>query len=180
MSKRIILNLVINYKEVMSRFKIKSISDFYKYIDANVLEHSDAINLKINIDDASDKDKYQIQLILDCKIFMNIKRRTLTEMSFQAYKTFVYSKIIPYFKKYLLKDVRIQDIQNFRQYLQENKVSERRIKNVLALLNQIIKYFQNEGYIDKTCVFEVKRIADIPKRQIQILTPEQLARFSKF
>lgn len=66
MSKRIILNLVINYKEVMSRFKIKSISDFYKYIDANVLEHSDAINLKINIDDASDKDKYQIQLILDC------------------------------------------------------------------------------------------------------------------
>ena len=50
----------------MSRFKIKNISDFYKYIDANVLEHSDAINLKINIDDASDKDKYQIQLILDC------------------------------------------------------------------------------------------------------------------
>lgn len=79
----------------------------------------------------------------------------------------------------MLKDVRIQDIQNFRQYLQENKVSERRIKNVLALLNQIIKYFQNEGYIDKICVFEVKRIADILKRQIQILTPEQLAQLFK-
>ena len=24
----------------------------------------------------------------------------------------------------------------------------------------------SEGYINKTCVFEVKRIADIPKRQI--------------
>ena len=30
-------------------------------------------------------------------------------------------------------------------------------------------------YLSITCVFEVKRIADIPKRQIQILTPEQLA-----
>ena len=59
--------------------------------------------------------------------------------------------------------------------MQNKQISERRIKNILTLLNQIIKHFQNEGYIDKTCVFEVKRIADIPKRQIQILTPEQLA-----
>lgn len=30
----------------MSKFKIKNISDFYKYIDAKVLEYSNAINLK--------------------------------------------------------------------------------------------------------------------------------------
>ncbi len=63
--------------------------------------------------------------------------------------------------------------------MQHKQISERRIKNILTLLNQIIKHFQNEGYIDKTCVFEVKRIADIPKRQIQILTPEQLAQLFK-
>ena len=108
-------------------------------------------------------------------MFLDFKQQTLTEQSYQAYKTFVYSKIIPYFKDVLLKNITIQDIQNFKNYLQDNKVSERRIKNILALLNQIIKYFQNEGYIDKNCVFEVKRIADIPKRQIQILTSEQLA-----
>ena len=120
-----------------------------------------------------------ITVIEACKIFLNIKRRTLTEMSFQAYKTFIYSKIIPYFKNFRLKDITIQDIQNFRKYLQNNKISERRIKNILTLLNQIVKYFQNNGYIDKTCVFEVKRIADIPKRQIQILTPKQLAQLFK-
>ena len=38
---------------------------------------------------------------------------------------------------------------------------------------------QNKGYIDKTCIFEVKRIADIPKRKIQILTSEQLAQLFK-
>ena len=63
--------------------------------------------------------------------------------------------------------------------MQSIPISERRIKNILALLNQIISYFQNEGYIDKTCIFEVKRIADIPKRQIQILPPEQLAQLFK-
>ena len=63
--------------------------------------------------------------------------------------------------------------------MQNKQISERRIKNILTLLNQIIKHFQNEGYIDKTCVFEVKRIADIPKRQIQILTPEQLMQLFK-
>ena len=92
----------------------------------------------------------------------------------KAYKTFINAHIIPYFKGFVLKDITVSDIESFRKCMQNKKISERRIKNILTLLNQIIKHFQNEGYIDKTCVFEVKRIADIPKRQIQILTPEQL------
>ena len=120
-----------------------------------------------------------ITVIEACEIFLNIKRKTLTEMSFQAYKTFIYSKIIPYFKKFLLKDLTISDIQNFKKFMQEEGISERRIKNILALLNQIIKHFQNEGYIEKNCIFEIKRIVNIPKRQIQILTPEQLAQLLK-
>jgi hypothetical protein len=43
----------------------------------------------------------------------------------------------------------------------------------------IIKYFQNEGFIDKTCIFEVKRIANIPKRERQVLSPEQLVQLFK-
>ena len=97
-------------------------------------------------------------------MFLDLKCQTLTEQSFQAYKTFVYSKIIPYFKGILLKNITIQYVQSFKRHLQENKVAEPRIKNILTLLNQIIKHFQNEGYIEKTCIFEVKRIADLPKR----------------
>ena len=97
----------------------------------------------------------------------------------KAYKTFINAHIIPYFKGFVLKDITVSDIESFRKCMQNKQISERRIKNILTLLNQIIKHFQNEGYIDKTCVFEVKRIADIPKRQIQILTPEQLAQLFK-
>ena len=109
------------------------------------------------------------------KIFNeNIKINTI-----KAYNTFINAHIIPYFKNFKLKDIIIIDIENFRKVMQNKRISERRIKNILTLLNQIIKYFQNEGYIDKTCIFEVKKIADIPKRQIQILTPEQLTQFFK-
>src|SRR5574344_1054944 len=61
----------------------------------------------------------------------------------------------------------------------KNTISERKIKNILALLNQIIKYFQNEGIIEKTCTFEVKSLEKIPKREVQILTSEQLAKLFK-
>ena len=130
----------------------------FKIIDKNILSQNS-----------------DITLIDAINLFMEIKNCKLSSWSKKTYKSFINSQILPYFKKYKLKDITVQDIENFRKYMQQNKVSERRIKNILTLLNQIIKYFQNEGYIDKTCIFEVKRIANIPKRQIQILTPEQVA-----
>ena len=153
---------------------IKSVGNKFEYIETIKAEDKFRI-----IDKNIPSKNSDITVVAACEIFLEIKQNTLTEMSFQVYKTFVYSKIIPYFMKFRLKDITIQDILNFRKYLQNNKVSERRIKNIFALLNQIIKHFQNEGFIDKTCVFEVKRISAIPKRQIQILTPEQLAQLVK-
>ena len=153
---------------------IKPCGDKFEYIETIKAEDKFRI-----IDKNIPSKNSDITVVEACEIFLEIKQNTLTEMSFQVYKTFVYSKIIPYFMKFRLKDITIQDILNFRKYLQNNKVSERRIKNIFAFLNQIIKYFQNEGYIDKTCIFEVKRVANIPKRQIQILTPEQLAQLFK-
>ena len=153
---------------------IKPVGNKFEYVETIKAEEKFKI-----IDKNITSKNSDITVVAACEIFLEIKQNTLTEASFQAYTTFVYSKIIPYFKKFRLKDIKIQDIQKFKKYLQENKISERRMKNILALLNQIIKYFQNEGYIDKTCAFEVKRIVDIPKRQIQILTPEQLAQLFK-
>ena len=148
---------------------IKPVGNKFEYVEAVKTEEKFKI-----IDKNIECKNSDITVVQACEMFLDLKSQTLTEQSYQAYKTFVYSKIIPYFKCFLLKNITIQNIQSFKRHLQENKVSEPRIKNILALLNQIIKHFQNEGYIDKTCVFEVKRIADIPKRKRQVLTHEQL------
>ena len=183
--------------KVAKRLKTFTLEDIIMFceIDTEIarkfLQESESIKLCGNkfeyIETAKTEDKFKIidknipsensdiTVVAACEMFLEIKQKTMTETSFQTYKTFVYAQIIPYFKKFRLKDVTVQDVQEFKTCMQTNKISERRIKNILALLNQIIKHFQNEGYIDKTCVFEVKRIADIPKRQIQILTPEQIS-----
>ena len=134
------------------------VEDTFKIIDKNI----PCKNSDITVMDA-------------CISFLNVSQsRNIKQNTVKAYKTFINAHIIPYFKDFILKDITVSDVENFRKCTQNKKISERRIKNILTLLNQIIKHFQNEGYIDKTCVFEVKRIVDIPKRQIQILTPEQL------
>ena len=157
-------------KFVYESENIKLVGNKFEYVEAAKTED------KFKIIDKNIPCKNSgITVISACEMFLEIKQKTMTETSFQTYKTFVYAQIIPYFKKFRLKDVTVQDVQEFKTCMQTNKISERRIKNILALLNQIIKHFQNEGYIDKTCIFEVKRLANIPKRQIQILTPEQLA-----
>ena len=153
---------------------IKPVGNKFEYIETIKTEEKFKI-----VDKNIECKNSDITVVQACEMFLDLKQQTLTEQSFQAYKTFIYSKIIPYFKDFLLKDITTQDAHNFKKYLQENKVSEPRIKNILALLNQIIRYFQNKGYIDKTCIFEVKRIADIPKREKQILTPEQMTQLFK-
>lgn len=132
--------------------------DTFKIIDKNI----PCKNSDITVTDA-------------CNSFLNIcQNRNIKLNTAKAYKTFINAHIIPYFKGFVLKDITVSDVESFKKCMQNKQISERRSKNILTLLNQIIKHFQNEGYINKTCIFEVKRIANIPKRQIQILTPEQL------
>ena len=149
---------------------IKPIGDKFEYVETVRTEDKFKIIYK-NIP-CKNSD---ITVIDACNLFLDIcKNKNIKQNTVKAYKTFINVHIIPYFKDFVLKDITVSDIESFRKCMQNKQISERRIKNILTLLNQIIKHFQNEGYIDKTCVFEVKRIANIPKRQIQILTPEQL------
>ncbi len=154
---------------------IKPCGDKFEYIETAKAED------KFKIIDKNIQSKNSDITVIDaCNSFLNISQsRNIKQNTVKAYKTFINAHIIPYFRNYKLKDIMVTDVENFRKVMQNKQISERRIKNILTLLNQIIKHFQNEGYIDKTCVFEVKRIAKIPKRQIQILTPEQLSQFFK-
>lgn len=187
--------------KVAKRLKIFTLKNIVMFCDIDTeiikefLENSENIKVLENkfeyVETVKTEDKFkiidnnipsknsEITAIDACEEFLRVKYKTLKPMSYQTYKTFIYAQIIPYFKTFHLKNIAVQDIQKFKEFMQQNKVSERRIKNILMLLNQIIKYFQNEGYIDKSCVFEVKRVSNIPKRQIQILTPEQLAQLFK-
>ena len=153
----------------------KPCGDKFEYVET--VKNEDKFRI---VDKNVECKNLDIAVINACNLFLDIcKNKNIKQNTVKAYKTFINAHIIPYFKGFVLKDITVSNIESFRKCMQNKQISERRIKNILTLLNQIIKHFQNEGYIDKTCVFEVKRIADIPKRQIQILTPEQLMQLFK-
>lgn len=154
---------------------IKSCGDKFEYIETVKIED------KFKIVDKNIPCKNSDITVIDaCNLFFNLcQNRKIKQNTVKAYKTFINAHIIPYFKRFKLKNITVSDVESFRKYMQNKQISERRIKNILVLFNQIIKHFQNEGYINKTCVFEVKRIANIPKRKIQILTQAQLAQLFK-
>jgi len=164
-------NLTIEtMNKLVTENKIKLAGKFFEY--AEVQQRKE--NYKI-IDKNIEVKNSEITMIEAIKTFLVIcKNKNLSDWTLKTYKTLFNSQIIPYFKKFKLKNITVEDVSKFKIYMQNNKTSERRIKNILALLNQLIKYFQNEDYIERTCVFEVKRLEKIPKREIQVLTKNQV------
>lgn len=68
--------------------------------------------------------------------------------------------ITPFFRDKILNDITNLDIEQFYNYCIERYLQPRRLKNTLTQLNQLIKYYQNLGVIDRKCVFQVKRLTD--------------------
>ena len=143
--------------KIAKRLKTFTMEDIVMFADFDIkivkefLESSENINAfrgkfeyvetvksknKIKIIDKNIPSKNSEITVIDaCEEFLRIKYKSLKPMSYQTYKTFIYAQIIPYFKVFRLKDITVHDIENFKKQLQENKVSECRIKNILCLLN---------------------------------------------
>src|SRR5574344_1899899 len=163
------INLILENSE-----NIKQNRKYFEYIEKTV-----AVDKFKIVDKNITCKNSDITVIEACAEFLKIKENAVTFQTNKTYRTYINAQIIPFFAKFKLKEVTVSDVQNFKKFMQENKISERRIKNILTLLNQIIRRFQNEGYIEKTCIFEVKRLEKIPKREIRILTLEQLTKLFK-
>src|SRR5574344_1710314 len=153
---------------------IKQNRKYFEYIEKTVVVDKFKI-----VDKNITCKNSDIGVVQACTEFLQTKKNNVTFQTNKTYRTYINAQIIPFFAKFKLKEVTVSDVQNFKKFMQENKISERRIKNILTLLNQIIRRFQNEGYIEKTCIFEVKRLEKIPKREIRILTLEQLTKLFK-
>lgn len=88
----------------------------------------------------------------------NYAKINCTKRTYETYESIFRTLIVPFFRGKILNDITNLDIENFYNYCVERHLQPRRLKNTLTQLNQLIKYFQTLGVIDKTCVFQVKRL----------------------
>lgn len=80
--------------------------------------------------------------------------------TYKRYRRMLKYYVSPFFENKNLNDITCNDIQEFYYFCKNRNLSPKVLKNTLALLNQIIKYFQNLGVIDKTCNFHVRRLSN--------------------
>ena len=83
------------------------------------------------------------------------KRRT-----YETYESLFRVNITPFFRNYFLNDITPELIIGFYKKCKNRQIGTRRLKNTMTLLNQLIKYFQNLGVIDRSCNFQVRRLTD--------------------
>jgi hypothetical protein len=80
--------------------------------------------------------------------------------TYRRYRRMLKYYISPFFKNKNLNDITCNDIHEFYYFCKSRNLPPKVLKNTLALLNQMIKYFQNLGIIDRTCNFQVRRLSD--------------------
>ncbi len=80
--------------------------------------------------------------------------------TYRRYRRMLKYYISPFFKNKNLNDITCVDIQEFYYFSKSRNFPPKVLKNTLALLNQMIKYFQNLGIVDRTCNFQVRRLSD--------------------
>ena len=90
----------------------------------------------------------------------NYTKNNCKYSTFRKYRSSLKYHILPFFKNKMLNDITCEDIQEFYYFCKNRNFPPRVLKNTLALLNQMIKYFQNLGIIDRTCNFQVRRLSD--------------------
>ena len=90
----------------------------------------------------------------------NYAKINCTKRTYETYESIFRTHIIPFFRGKILNDITNLDIEQFYNYCAERHLQPRRLKNTLTQLNQLIKYYQNLGVIDRKCVFQVKRLTE--------------------
>ncbi len=80
--------------------------------------------------------------------------------TYKWYSSVIKYHLLPYFKNKYLAEICNNDIKELFNEYKLKKLPPKTIRNNLSLLNQIIKYYQNLGIIDRKCNFQVKRLTN--------------------
>ncbi len=114
------------------------------------------------------KFKEAVNTFIESYAKKHCKKRT-----YETYESIFRVNITPFFRNYFLNDITQELVIEFYRKCKSRQLGTRRLKNTMTLLNQLIKYFQNLGVIDKRCNFQVRRLTDKNKFNINRIIFEE-------
>ena len=154
------INMIAEYdcetelEHLLNGNKIYFEQGLYKYKEnLNSENYEIFITSNRNIQNISSKDAFE--RFLNDYVKNNCKPET-----YKRYSSVIKYHLLPYFGNKTLNDICNYDIKKFYLKYKSRNLPPKTIRNNLSLLNQIIKYYQNLGIIDRKCVFQVKRLTE--------------------
>ena len=144
----------IELEHLLNSNKIVFEHGMYKYKEnINSENYEIFITSNRNIQNISSKDAFE--RFLNDYVKNNCKLET-----YKRYSSVIKYHLLPYFKNKELSEICNNDIKELFNEYKLKKLPPKTIRNNLSLLNQIIKYYQNLGIIDRKCVFQVRRLTN--------------------
>ena len=152
------INMIAEYnvenelKQLLNSNKISFQQGVYKYV-----ENSEIINYEIFAPIKSINKNIKFSNAINY-FMQNHAKKYCTVNTMKNYNSIFKIHILPVFYGKRLNEITINDIKDFYYICRKRNLCDRRLKNILALLNQLIRYYQNLGVINNKCNFQVRRL----------------------
>lgn len=91
----------------------------------------------------------------------------------KTYTAILRTNVIPILGNKKVREICTEDIKRFYTICKRRGMGERRLKNSLALLNQILKYCKREKLAKTDCDFQVRRLTEKNKFSINRIIFEE-------
>jgi hypothetical protein len=147
--------------------KLSHENGIYKYQDfENKLEFA--------VFTSSEAENKDITLKSVSEIFMKDYAENFCKPNtIKTYTAILRTNVIPILGNKKVREICTEDIRRFYTICKRSGMGERRLKNSLALLNQILKYCKREKLAKTDCEFQVRRLTDKNKFSINRIIFEE-------
>lgn len=153
----------------------KLITDGKLLLENGIYKYQDFENkIEFAVFTSSEAENKNITLKAVSEIFMKDYVANFCKLNtIKTYTAILRTNIIPILGNKKVREINTEDIKRFYTICKRRGIGERRLKNSLALLNQILKYCKREKLAKTDCEFQVRRLTDKNKFSINRIIFEE-------
>ena len=164
------VQLRIVFEKLISETTIKQISENeYVYLGKqkskeNYLQLIDAPEQKII------KKYSEITFQIAAEYFLeHHAKKNCTPSTFKSYKSLIKSHLLQFFGKNNLTEISNNDIKNFIELKQQQKLKNKRLRNCVTLLGSMFEKFKEWNFVEKSPYHGIKNIRYSKNQKVFIL-----------
>jgi hypothetical protein len=174
-----------DYEKLLPQYRYSKIDEFRTTLTdeeikifMSLLLHSNRISIgkatALAVFTSSEVENKDIILKSVSEIFMKDYAENFCKPNtIKTYTAILRTNVIPILGNKKVREICTEDIRRFYTICKRCGMGERRLKNSLALLNQILKYCKREKLAKTDCEFQVRRLTDKNKFSINRIIFEE-------